>query len=82
MNRVLILCIVGFLALVLGVVLMADDTNQPLAQSCSGVSAGGCSGQSAAGCAGATRGPLRGLLRGRQPLRRFGARLFGRSCGG
>jgi hypothetical protein len=83
MNRVLVLCIVGFLALVLGVVLMADDSDQAIAQGCQGVascagSASGCSG-SAAGHAG-SRGPLRGLFRGRAPIRRMlGGRLL-RGC--
>ena len=82
MNRVLILCIVGFLALVVATVLLGDDTEQQFAQgchgvaSCSGTSAGGCAGQSAAGCAGAARGPLRGIFQ-RRPLRK----IF-RGCGG
>lgn len=65
MNRVLVLLIIGFLALVVGVVLMAPDTEQQLAQygchgaSCSGTAAPayGCGGAASscsgsAGCAG------------------------------
>lgn len=60
MNKTLMLLIVGFLALVIGTVLMSDDTEQQFARqgcngqaSCSGVQGYGCNGAASVGCAGA-----------------------------